>query len=62
MSSKIPDWVALWLVATSLICAYDATFVLLRPRTLEGGDLSFIFPGRNVHTSSSYLLILKVFL
>ncbi|XP_062513611.1 uncharacterized protein LOC134189387 [Corticium candelabrum] len=51
MSSKIPDWVALWLVATSLICAYDATFVLLRPRTLEGGDLSFIFPGHVYYTT-----------
>jgi len=35
----IPVYAFVWLCASTLICLWDAGFVLLRPRTLPGGDL-----------------------
>eukprot|EP00731_Ephydatia_muelleri_P026569 Em0018g669a len=39
-----------WLVASSVICTWDALFVILRPRTLEGGDLHFIWRPYAIYT------------
>ncbi|KAL4449560.1 hypothetical protein ABPG74_007383 [Tetrahymena malaccensis] len=35
----VPLFVKIWLILSTLICTWDASFVLLRPRTLPGGDL-----------------------
>jgi hypothetical protein len=35
----IPGWLMVWLVASSLIVIYDASYVLLRPASMEGGKL-----------------------
>ena len=40
-----PKLIPIWLVITSLICTWDSAFVLLRPRSLPGGDLhKYFFP------------------
>jgi hypothetical protein len=36
---RVPTWGKIWLISSALICAWDCAFVLLRPRTLPGGDL-----------------------
>ncbi|MES1908415.1 MAG: hypothetical protein MHM6MM_001360 [Cercozoa sp. M6MM] len=36
-------WHVAWLLVSAIVCTYDALFVLLRPRTLPGGDLNWIF-------------------
>ena len=46
MAKNLPTWIVVWIAVSTLIVIYDASFVLLRPRTLEGGDLSFLFSGR----------------
>ncbi|KAN0060360.1 hypothetical protein ACQY0O_007689 [Thecaphora frezii] len=36
-------WISLWLGLSSLIIAWDFCFVFLRPRSMKGGDLSWIW-------------------
>ncbi|EWS75186.1 emopamil-binding protein (macronuclear) [Tetrahymena thermophila SB210] len=35
----VPTFTKLWLFLSTVICIWDASFVLLRPRTFPGGDL-----------------------
>ena len=39
----MPLWATAWAVISSLICIYDATYVLVRPRSMAKGDLFHIF-------------------
>lgn len=39
----IPGWLMIWLVASSLIVIYDASYVLQRPASMEGGPLFHIY-------------------
>ena len=39
----IPKGIYLWLIISSIIVIYDASYILLRPRSLSGGDLELIF-------------------
>lgn len=45
----IPKPLYIWLVLSSLIVLYDATYVLLRPRTMQGGDLFPYFTGYGLY-------------
>lgn len=38
-----PKWVTFWLFLSALICTWDAGFVLMRPRSMAGGDLSDVW-------------------
>lgn len=41
----IPQWITLWLVVSSFVVLYDASYVLLRPASMRGGPLfSFYSP------------------
>ena len=35
----MPRWATTWAIVGSLVCLWDATYVLLRPRTMAKGDL-----------------------
>ena len=37
------SWIKLWLAASGLLVLYDAGYVLMRPRSMPGGDLSHIW-------------------
>lgn len=39
-----PRWVMLWLLVSIAITGWDASFVLMRPHSLPGGDLAFLWP------------------
>lgn len=39
----MPWWVTAWAVISSLVCIWDATYVLTRPRSMAKGDLFHIF-------------------
>ena len=42
---SIPSWVAWWQFITGIICIIDATYIILRPRTMksQGGDLNWLY-------------------
>ena len=39
----MPIWATLWAIVGSLVCIWDATYVLTRPRSMANGDLFHIF-------------------
>ncbi len=39
----VPTYIRIWLIISSFIVAYDFTYVLLRPRSMPGGDLVSYF-------------------
>lgn len=39
----VPKWLYIWLVASSLIVIFDASYVLLRPDSMQGGSLFAYF-------------------
>lgn len=43
MKISTPLIVKTWLLISSIICTWDASFVLLRPRSMPGGDLHKYF-------------------
>lgn len=42
---SMPSWVAWWQFITGIICIIDATYIILRPRTMksQGGDLNWLY-------------------
>jgi len=40
---KLPRWVILWLIISTVIVLWDAAFVLCRPASFPGGDLGFLW-------------------
>lgn len=49
MGMKLPSWIVCWFVISIIICTIDALFVLLRPRTLPGGDLNYLVKPYNIY-------------
>lgn len=39
----MPRWATIWAVLGSLVCIWDATYVLTRPRSMAKGDLFHLF-------------------
>ena len=41
----MPSWVAWWQFISGIICIIDATYIILRPRTMksQGGDLNWLY-------------------
>ncbi|CAF0977531.1 unnamed protein product [Rotaria sordida] len=39
----MPHWATAWAIIGSLICIWDATYVIVRPRSMANGDLFHIF-------------------
>jgi hypothetical protein len=40
---SMPLWATAWAIIGSLVCLWDATYVLTRPRSMANGDLFYIF-------------------
>ncbi|KAJ3513728.1 hypothetical protein NLJ89_g2789 [Agrocybe chaxingu] len=45
MAPKKYTWIALWFLITAPIILWDAGYVLMRPRSMEGGDLRWFWSG-----------------
>lgn len=56
MKIELPNWIKFWFIITSIICTMDAMFILLRPHTLKGGSLEFLFVPCNIYI---YILIIN---
>lgn len=53
---SMPSWVAWWQFITGIICIIDATYIILRPRTMksQGGDLNWLYRPYNLYASIDY--------
>lgn len=45
-----PSWMFWWNIISIVLLLWDASFVLLRPSSLPGGPLDFLFPGYSLYT------------
>ncbi|KAF8813414.1 hypothetical protein BYT27DRAFT_7180912 [Phlegmacium glaucopus] len=45
MAPKKYSWISLWFLVTAPIILWDAGYVLMRPRSMEGGDLRWFWTG-----------------
>ncbi|PPQ72340.1 hypothetical protein CVT26_007311 [Gymnopilus dilepis] len=45
MAPKKYTWISLWFLLTAPIILWDAGYVLMRPRSMEGGDLRWFWRG-----------------
>ncbi|KDR78743.1 hypothetical protein GALMADRAFT_223993 [Galerina marginata CBS 339.88] len=45
MTPKKYTWISLWFLITAPIILWDAGYVLMRPRSMEGGDLRWFWSG-----------------
>ncbi|SPO34754.1 related to Adiponectin receptor 1 [Pseudozyma flocculosa] len=48
-------WISLWLGLSSLIVAWDFHYVLLRPRSMKGGDLAWIWSPYELYGGIDYI-------
>ncbi|KAF9048799.1 hypothetical protein BJ165DRAFT_1058650 [Panaeolus papilionaceus] len=62
MAPKQYTWIALWFICTAPLILWDAGYVLMRPRSMEGGDLRWFWSGfelyeriDNVYSVQGYL-------
>jgi hypothetical protein len=39
----MPWWATIWTIIGSLVCIWDATYILYRPRTMANGDLFHLY-------------------
>ncbi|KAF8960013.1 hypothetical protein BDZ97DRAFT_1355474 [Flammula alnicola] len=49
MAPKKYTWIALWFLITAPIILWDAGYVLMRPRSMEGGDLRWFWSGFDMY-------------
>ncbi|XP_053399671.1 uncharacterized protein LOC123557344 isoform X2 [Mercenaria mercenaria] len=54
--NQMPGYMVVWFYVTAVICTIDASFIVFRPRTLPGGDLSkfFSFYQYYIYTDQRY--------
>ncbi|CAO3589902.1 unnamed protein product [Absidia cylindrospora] len=50
MTDTPPTWIRLWFLISSLIVYWDAGFCLLRPHSMEGGSLNFLWRPYNLYS------------
>ena len=43
MSARLPRWIVVWLLISSALIGWDVAFVLLRPASMPGGALAFLW-------------------
>ena len=55
----VPTWIPMWLACSSILVLYDAGYVLLRPRTLPGGDLSHLWQPYVLYAKARPFIILN---
>lgn len=46
-NANVPVWIYVWFIASGLAQLFDFAFLLLRPRSLTGGDLAHLFSLHN---------------
>ena len=49
LHSRLPGWLVVWLLIASPVVIIDGLFVVLRPRTMPGGDLNWLYQPYNLY-------------
>ncbi|KAH9481799.1 hypothetical protein JR316_0006326 [Psilocybe cubensis] len=49
MAPRRYTWISLWFLITAPIILWDASYVLMRPRSMEGGDLRWFWSGFDMY-------------
>ncbi|KAF9237464.1 hypothetical protein BU15DRAFT_63187 [Melanogaster broomeanus] len=55
MAVKTYTWVTLWFLLTAPVMFWDAGYCLMRPRSMVGGDLHWIWEGYEIYQEIDYL-------
>lgn len=45
----VPSWIRIWHIINLFVLIPDWTYIYLRPRSQEGGDLAWLFPIFNIY-------------
>lgn len=54
----LPPWIRTWYLINLFILIPDWAFIMLRPRSLEGGDLAWMFPLFHIYARVDALFVL----
>ncbi|KAL4063754.1 hypothetical protein J3A83DRAFT_4361873 [Scleroderma citrinum] len=49
MATKTYTWISLWFLITAPIIFWDASYCFMRPRSMAGGDLHWIWTGYEIY-------------
>ncbi|KAF8198350.1 hypothetical protein K438DRAFT_1824243 [Mycena galopus ATCC 62051] len=61
MSVKTYSWVSLWFLLTAPIIAWDVGYCFMRPRSMEGGDLHWIWAPYSTYQKVDFVYGLPAF-
>ncbi|GAA6015573.1 hypothetical protein JCM10207_008131 [Rhodosporidiobolus poonsookiae] len=50
-----PRWTLVWLALSSLICTWDALYILCRPHSMKGGSLFWIWSPYHLYSVTDYM-------
>ncbi|KAI8638610.1 hypothetical protein BD408DRAFT_422822 [Parasitella parasitica] len=53
-ASKVPLWIRTWVLFSSLIVIWDFGYCFLRPLSMEGGSLNFLWKPYNLYAKIDY--------
>ncbi|KAI8098109.1 uncharacterized protein B0P05DRAFT_520438 [Gilbertella persicaria] len=60
-ASQVPYWIRAWFFVSSLLVAWDFGFCLLRPHSMEGGSLNFLWKPYNLYGKIDHFYGLPAF-
>ncbi|KAI0321145.1 hypothetical protein OF83DRAFT_1161946 [Amylostereum chailletii] len=61
MASKTHSWISLWFLVTTPVIIWDASYCFLRPRSMVGGDLHWIWKPYEIYQNIDYVYGLPAF-
>ncbi|KAI7898452.1 uncharacterized protein BX663DRAFT_524767 [Cokeromyces recurvatus] len=59
--SEVPLWIKIWVSLSSLIVTWDFGYCLLRPHSMEGGSLNFLWKPYNLYGQIDHFYGLPAF-
>jgi len=55
MTAKPRTWISLWFLITAPVVAWDAGYCFMRPRSMPGGDLHWIWKPYGIYMNIDYI-------
>ncbi|KAI8968043.1 hypothetical protein BDF20DRAFT_828687 [Mycotypha africana] len=60
-ASQVPAWIKAWALISSIIVTWDFGYCLLRPHSMEGGSLNFLWKPYNLYAKIDHFYGLHAF-